>query len=239
MRIATVMVVSLVIAPGVAVADELAVAQKTIVENFRKLKSIRCKTTSMTEMSAEGFKMKSAGEGLMEMVRRDGKMFLRQETKEKGETEIAGQSQKTEGVNLMVSDGELIWTLSEANGQKNAAKMKASGDWDADPFEQNKDQFEFKLLPDEKLDGSDVYVIEMKPKASDASQMGRMMQYIRKDHGFTIKQITYDLANKPISTVTYTDVEFNADIPAERFKFTPPAGVEVMDMTATPTPETP
>lgn len=232
MRFATAMVVSLVIIPSIALADELATVQKSIVENFRKLKSVRCKTKSVIEMSAEGFKQNSTGEGVMELVRRDGKMFLRQETKESGSTEMAGQSQKTEGTNLMISDGDIIWTLTESNGQKNATKMKATADWDIDPFEAGKEHFEYKLMPEEKVDGVDCYVMEMKSKSPDAASQGRALQYITKDHGFTVKQVTFDPTNKPISTVTMTGVEYNVDINPDRFKFTPPAGVEVMDMTS-------
>jgi outer membrane lipoprotein-sorting protein len=93
-----------------------------------------------------------------------------------------------------------------------------------------RETFNVKLLPDETVDGESCYVLEFTPKAADAAMGGRMVQYFRKDNGTIVKLVSYDASNKPSVTVTYSNVQLNPSIGADRFVFAAPPGVEVTDM---------
>ncbi len=216
---------------GQASADTIEQVEKAIVEKSKKIKSGTATMRSVTEMAAEGFKSKSVSEGKFEMLRKDGKVLTRIEMKGTATTEIAGKTDKQESTSLIISDGEYSYAYTQAAGQKTAYKMKATDEWNEDPFEPLRKMYDLKLLPDEKVDGAEVYVIEAKPnKTSGAPGVGKSIFYYRKDSGFPAKVVTCDEAGKPTTTITYADIKLDADLKADRFVFKAPEGVEVIDM---------
>ena len=216
---------------GAVVADDLAAVEKAVQEAYGKVKSVRAKIVGETNMENPSFSLKGASTGSYEFARQGGKYYARTETKDSSETTMAGQSNKTEGSTLTVCDGEWIWSLSDQMGTKTATKMKVQKDIDRDSFQQLKESHSLKLLPEEKVNGADCYVIEATPKdPSQAAMSGRMVQYITKQHGFSVKTVGYTPDNKPMFTMTFTDIEFDVDIAPDRFKFEAPEGVTVQEV---------
>ncbi len=229
----------LVVACGVgsAVGDTIESVGKAIRESSRKIKSLSATTHSVSEMSGEGYKHKTVVEGRFEMVRKGDKFFTRIESKDSSTTEVGGKPEKREGTSLVVSDGEFTWSYIQSGGEKNVYKTKVTADWDRDPFEEFGKTHTLELLPDEKVDGADAYVVRATPKAAGGQPAsGKMTLYYRKDCGFTVKIVALDAAGKPMSTTTYTDLKLDAEISPDRFVFKAPEGVKVTDLTQTPAP---
>jgi outer membrane lipoprotein-sorting protein len=132
-----------------------------------------------------------------------------------------------------------MYTISDVGGQKMAMKMKPSPEMaGADPlnsesaFKAMGKDFNLKVLPDAAVDGKDAWVIEATPKDSkNAEMMTKMVTYYDKKTGLPIKSVGYGKDGKVVNTMTISDIKTNADIPADRFVFKAPPGVEVMDMT--------
>lgn len=216
---------------SVAAAETAEEVMTKIAEMNKKITSMKAHVKTVTSLENEMMKQNSVSDGDYEYLVKDGKTFLRMEANTTGTTEMMGNKQESKGTSLTIMDGEYSYMLNEQDGQKTAMKMKASGDMNpADPFAGLRENYNVKLLPDETVDGESVYVLELTPKAADAMGAGRMVQYFRKDNGTIVKVISFDANNKPSVTVTYTNVEVNPSIGADRFVFTAPAGVEVMDM---------
>lgn len=222
---------SLAFAPlAAAEAESVDDVIKKITEMNKNVKSMKADIKTVTKIENEMMKQNSTSDGQYEYMLKDGKTYVRMEGTTTGTMEMMGNKQETKGTNLTVMDGEYSWSLTEQDGQKFAQKMKITDEMTpADPFAGVRDNFNMKLLPDETVDGESCYVIELTPKTEEMGS-SRMLQYYRKDNGTISKVVSFDGENKPIMTMTYTNVKVNPSLSADRFKFTPPAGVEVMDL---------
>jgi outer membrane lipoprotein-sorting protein len=150
----------------------------------------------------------------------------------------AGQEQKSKTISTMVCDGEFMYSVSEANGEKSATKQNImTQGWITDKtyFNNLRQGSKLKLLPDETVDGRSTYVIEATSKqAPPANQSGTTAvsyMYFDKETGLVIKWLSKDASGKVVSTSITTDLKVNSTISADRFVFKAPEGVEVMDLT--------
>jgi outer membrane lipoprotein-sorting protein len=227
--------VSLVVA-GLAVqaarADSLADVKKKIESQSQSHQTLRQEMRMTTDMPGTAGKMTSTG--TMEFARRGkDKWVMRSDTvmkmpKQEGQPEL--EPMKSTAIN----DGQYLYSITDQGGQKTAMKMKADqgGQKAADPtgFGEMEKQYDLKLLPDEKVDGKNTWVIEAKPKQDQMGGIDRVVMYYDQANGVAVKTVTYDKAGKALSTIEMTKVEVDVKIPDERF--TVPAGVQVTDMTA-------
>ncbi len=213
-------------------ADDFEKIEKQIMDASRSVKSMRAKTKSNMEMKGEGFESRSQGEGSYEFMRDGDKALMRMESKDSSESKYGDQVQKSDSTTLSIIDGEYMYTYSVTNGEKSAMKMKAQPNWDINPFEATREHFDYKVVREDKHEGAAVWVIEATPKAGGMASAGKMEQWYRQDCGMAVKTIGYDQNGKPMSTTLMTDIELNPSIPAERFVFKAPEGVEIMDMDA-------
>ena len=215
---------------------------KEISEKTKKLDSFRAKYRMKAQMSQPGYSMKSTAEGLTEWLRDGNKYMMRNEAQTRSETVTNGQTHKTESKMLSINDGEFLWTYSETNGQKSAAKNKLRENTTTvdDPFKAMRAYYDFALLPEEKLDGHACYVIEAKAKPGSpmATVGGKVIGHYRKSDGVCAKSVSYDKKGNPSSTTIYTNIEVNGRIDPDRFVFKAPPGVDVQDLTAQQ-PQTP
>jgi outer membrane lipoprotein-sorting protein len=174
-------------------------------------------------------------EGTFEQTRQGDKVMMRQEGTAHTTMKMAGNETKNETKSLFVSDGTTAWSLTDTDGQKFCTKTKIPSETDA--FETMRKDFTGKVLPDEKVDGADCYVLEYTPKAAaDAGAAPgtatRYVYYYRKDCGLAVKTVLFTADGKPMMTTTLSDIKLGGKVDESHFKFEPPAGVQVMDTTA-------
>lgn len=214
---------------SIAVADEkLDAVEKELTKAWGNFESM---TADMTmTMAMPGMTTKTTG--TIELEHKGGKDRYRMDMK--SEMDMGGQKMST--ASSTVSDGEFIYTVSEAMGQKTAIKMKpGQGQMSApvgkEAFDSLKEQFELKVLPDETVDGDVAHVLEGKPKQNMGSPITTMKMYFAKKHGIMVKMVGFDANGAEVMSTHYKNVKINPKIDASRFVFKAPEGVEVMDMT--------
>jgi outer membrane lipoprotein-sorting protein len=224
---------------GAAFAQSVDEVEKKLVDAHAKIKSYtsKTKTTQNFDMGG-GNKMSSDYSGTVEWKRVGDKSKFRTEMKGATVQSIGGTENKMDVSVLMVSDGDALYTLSEQMGQKMATKQKPDSTMTGDPkllFEKVKAENDIKVLPDEKVEGMSTVVLEVTPKAADQSPVAKSLMYFDKETGINVKVVGKDKDGKEVFVNTVSDIKMNTDIADDRFAFTAPEGVQVMDMTgATP-----
>lgn len=206
--------------------DTIESVEKEIIEKWSKLTSLTANMATDAQMGGMSMKMT----GTIEFLAKEGKEMFRLEAQM--EQAMGGQPMKSSILSIV--DGEFQWMLMDMGMMKQAMKTKPD-DFQGSPggkkmFEQMKKENDLKLLPSEKIDDKDCHVIEVKPKAS-GEQLALVKMFFGKDNGIMVKMVGYDTGNNAVMTSTYSDIKTNVDIKAERFVFTAPEGVQVMDMT--------
>jgi outer membrane lipoprotein-sorting protein len=219
-------------------ADAVDDVIKKLDESLAKIKSFSMKmkmesTTQMGEM-----KSRTDAQGTMEFLRKDAKELTRTEMDMKSEMSGAGMDQKMSMKSLQISDGHFSWSLVEhMEGPQKGLKFASKSEYQGQMMSAKsmKDLGVLKLLPEEKVDGADCYVIEATMKEMPNT---KQVSYFRKADGIAAKAVTLT-DGKPTGTMTMTDIKVNSDISADRFVFKAPEGVEVQDTTKAATPAAP
>jgi outer membrane lipoprotein-sorting protein len=207
---------------------------KKLDDSLAKIKSFSLKL--QMEQKAEGYRVET--KGTMQFMRKDGKELSRTDTDSTSEIKAGDSDIKTVMKSQQISDGQFAWSYIEyvegpQKGVKQAFKNAYQGQMIS--AKSLKDLGEVKLLPDEKVDGADCYVIETSMKQIPGT---KQVSYFRKSDGIAAKAVTIS-NDKPIGTLNMTDIKPNADIPADRFVFKAPDGVQVQDMTNPSAPSAP
>lgn len=224
-----------------AVADEFEAIEKKLQAGWEKQKSITAKMQMTSHMEMGTAVMDGKGDGSFEYLRQGEKVFSRLEMNNAMTQKMGDQETKTQQTVLTIIDGEYAYTLTDMMGQKMAMKTNIDPKMTNNPgamFEEFRQNYELKLLPEETLDGQKTFVIEATPKdKAQNPMMSRMVFYFLQDTGFMVKIVAYGVDGKPVQTVLYTDIKFNVDIAPNRFVFKAPEGVQIMDQTGkTPQP---
>jgi outer membrane lipoprotein-sorting protein len=219
--------------PIAVAGDTLEAVEKKLVDSWSKIESMTAKLTLSVEMDTGDTKGTTKGEGVIEYMTKDGKTMFRNDMKM---TQSMPPTPETQSSTSTVFDGDFIYMLQESMGQKMAFKSKAEEGGYGKPggkemFENLRQQNELKLLPDEKVDGKDVYVIEATAKTPTPTGPTTMNVYFHKDTGMMVKMVGIDKSGKAMLTMTYSDMKINPKISPDRFVFKAPEGVTVMDMT--------
>jgi len=96
-----------------------------------------------------------------------------------------------------------------------------------DLFKDLRDNYRLALLPDETVEGHEVYVIEATPR----EQNWRAVHYFDKQTGVRVKFVEFDNGNEAAFTFTLSDIKLNPEIDEGLFKLELPEGLEYEDLT--------
>lgn len=224
---------------GPAVAEDLDAIEKKVVEQLDKIKSLTSRMTMTQDVKDENMSNKMRSEGTFEFMRKGDKSLFRTDMKMTGETAMKGaEPQKLDGQMQLISDGDLTYIYNEQGPMKMAYKSKADKNMnlvDKDMFKRLKEDHDLKVAADANVDGKSCYVVEATPK-KQAGPMTKMVYYLQKDSGLTVKTVGQDKDGKDLVVTQMSDIKLNVDIPADRFVFKAPEGVTVMDMTGAGSP---
>ena len=149
---------------------------------------------------------------------------------------------------IFVSDGKIAWVyqpvmkmVTKVDLTKVSAEMKnlpggqqISGDISKPLRGLNEESIAF--VRTEKFGGDEVYVFQGSPRETAMKQQvpfvpSRLELWIGADDGLVRKMIVFSEEGKKIMSQSYTNIEKNIKVPDSKFEFTPPEGVQVMDMT--------
>lgn len=188
------------------------------------------------DVDARGTVYQARTEGLYEIVNKGARSPFRSDmTVTQTFKDAEGNSKKAIFTTLSICDGNFVYTLQEGMGRRSASKGLVDSSramfGDKAFLENLQRDYNLKLLADDHVDGVPVWVIEATPKDKANNPIGRMSHYFQKDSGLWVKAIGRDRDDKVISQSLVKDIKLNVEIPASRFEFHPPSGVEVMDLT--------
>lgn len=190
---------------------------------------------SMSMTAAPGMSMNGEGKGWVKMLRKDGLVMSRVELEQNIVQKMGENEQKLQSKVINVTDGKVAYTLTEQMGQKMCIKNKPENAQAFDPadmFKSLRMQFKLTALPEEKLDGEEVFVIEGTPRElTPGNPVTKLRVLIGKAHGMVLKQTIFGTDGAPMQTITYEDVKFDGPVDAAVFKFEVPEGVQVIDQT--------
>jgi len=147
-----------------------------------------------------------------------GTLYIKKENKYRIET----------GSQTIVTDGSTSWSYTPGKKQVVIDYYKETGN----TFSPNKYLFQYPenfysdLTGTEKLNGKDVYVLSLKPRESGYVKSAKL--WVGKDD-WIIKKI-YILTDESSSTYSIKNIQTNIGVSNSKFTFTPPEGVEVIDM---------
>jgi outer membrane lipoprotein-sorting protein len=229
------MTLALMIATTAAARGEtLEAIEKKLIASAEKVTSMSATQIMKSQFDTGGGKMTNDSNGTFEFVRKSGKLMFRAESKNVSVMNVSGQTMRNETRSLTVGDGQFVWSQTDTGEQKMVTKSKmpkeASNLISKGYFDNLRRDNDIKVLPDATVDGKSTYVVEVSPKTK-GPQSTTTTSYYLKDTGILVKSVTSDAAGKPMTTLTYSDIKVNTSIPADRFVFKAPPGVQVMDMT--------
>lgn len=229
----SVLIVCVLFAAGpLSAAEDLAEVEKKLKDAWETHTSMRAKMTIVSDFSMQGMSTKSSGKGTVEYMKKGTQSLSRSEQTLHMVMKMQDQNIERDQKMIAICDGQNTYTLTEADGQVSALRMKGRKSTGTDPasfFEQTRKEMDLKLLPSEKADGKTVYVIEGTAKKKAPVGLGKVRFHFRQD-GVMLKFAMLGPDGKPATTVTHSDIELNVKIDPERFVFKAPPGVEVQDM---------
>lgn len=215
-------------------ATTLEEATKELVKAHARLKSYRASIKSTEDLDfGDGTTLKATVTGMVEWLRAGDKMLFRADSKSRSIQTFNGVSTPTHSERTMIYDGEFFYTLANIMGEVQAAKdnpkplLGATAEVILDAL---KDDYKLALLDDETWGGAACYVIEATPKTpGDTPHMVRTRYYFRKDTGTAVRTLGFDAKSNVAFSMDHHDVERNPVVDPERFKFTLPDGVRMVD----------
>ena len=219
-----------------AYAETAEDVMKKIGEIAKKHKTMQYKMKQEGTIKQPGMEMKTITNGDFKYMRKGEMMLMRADMN----TSMDSAMMKMKSDSLMVTDEKYTWmytdSVTEAMGQKTPQKMVMKNKIDkkmTDPTSMAQyENFDMKLLPEESVDGKPAWVLEMTPKnPAQKAQSPRTVSWYEKKSGLPLKTVSYGPEGKPVSTTTFSDHKVDEKLSEDLFKFEPPAGVQVMDLT--------
>lgn len=218
-------------------ADEL-LKQMGAKAGERKTYEADTKMTSESQMGV----MSSVGHFATELTEKDGAKVQKMCNTMDMTVKQDDQEQKMQM--KMVNDGEFLWTemrnpslpfvqvMKMKPGQTMPGRMAP----DPDPtkrMEEMKKTYDLKVVGEETIDGQKMYILEgtLKENAAGPGQAPKVRMYINENDLAMRRVVAFDADGKQIGTMDFTNMKVNQPINADLFKYTPPPGARVMDMT--------
>lgn len=128
----------------------------------------------------------------------------------------------------IVTDGATSWSYSPKKNQVVIDNYKN----DKNTFSPNKflfnypEEFYSDLEGEEKASGVDCYVLKLTPRNKGSIKSAKI--WIDKND-YIIRKITIS-SSESTSTYTLTNIDLNPGLSSSKFTFSPPSGVEVIDL---------
>jgi outer membrane lipoprotein-sorting protein len=208
----------------------------------RQYKTIRYRVELSSVMTYNGQVVRGTQEMDHEILRLpDGRAMTRYETHSRVHrpdstrpAEAGSLGQDDESSALSIYDGRYLYDLRR--GPKRIFAVKTSPAHNPyDPvgrLQQAREQFDVGLLPEQTLEGKEVYALEFLTRPSQATAVvSRIVSYTDRQTGLPIKTISYDKEGRAVNTATVVESHVNEEIPADHFVFRAPPGVQVEDRT--------
>lgn len=132
---------------------------------------------------------------------------------------------------LTVSNGSVMWSYDESAGtatRVNVGEIRRDAGFGS-YLDGLTEQYDIAYNGTETLDGQQTYRVTLLPNASASTIVdSKVTLWLDTDRMFPLKTHT-EVGDDISTTVRYTDLEINPDIPVERFEFEPQKEVEIKE----------
>jgi len=227
------MMVVVASAASATAQETLESVEKHILQMIGNDTTMSARVVSTIEESSDDFSITTTKRGSYEYMKTGQAIRFRRESLVTGVESVAGEKTKFEQTELIICDGQNIYTLMDNMGHKSAVRVKAdrtrTGGIDKALFARWHRAYNMVLLTDGEVDEHATYVIEAKPKKTDSVLPARTLYFFRKDNGVMVKRVQENSDGKIVESTTYSDVRINEKIDPQRFVFKAPEGVRVKD----------
>ena len=224
--------------PVTTLAETIEEVETRLLEAYSNLQSFSARLKDVEDVPlTAGDYMKSDTDGTVKWMRKRDKILYRMEIKGRSSQKFGANENNVEQTSTLVCDGELFHTLGEQLGYKRYIKQKPDSSINGDfrsMLDMVRKDNNVRLVPDEKIDGADCYVVEITPKVkpADDDPMFRTLAWFRKDIGLSVRVASFNKSGKEVHSHTLLDLKINVPIDAAQFVPPPvPEGVEVTDLT--------
>jgi len=163
----------------------------------------------------------------------------------KSKMEINGKIGPMDMKQIIISDGKMAWTyqpnmnmvqkidLEKIIAETGDNSKQKNGD-PSNPFQSLK-RDSIIYIRTEKIDDKDVYLFQGVPEIQDTQDISLIPEKVEigiyADNGMLSKMVMFNKEGKEMMSQVYSNIRLNLEIPDSEFEFTPPEGVQVMDMT--------
>ena len=201
---------------------------KEIGEKREKVESYRSRVTQKMQMMGAMMTLETEEWS-------SGKKFRREAT----------NSMMPTGKTIAISDEQVLWTYMPSMNmvQKMDMERLKEGKEEMEKDEPESESSSFHGMEKETiqylgrgvLEGEEVHLFkgesEKIPKELNRLQLERVEIWIGAEDGLVRKKVGYNSEDKEVMTEIRSDVEINLSLPDSLFIFTPPEGIQVMDIT--------
>ena len=206
--------------------------EKTLLAKWDQVRTLSAVINTVHEGVRGDTVARRDGHGSYHLLKKDGKTFVRMEINSKsvaqGETSVVGPAQNM----LTVCDGDAIYFQRDVGGRAQVYKMGLDH---SEFLELGGPRFFAKLrrftavkvLPDETVNARETYVLQ----ATFDNTGSTTLYFLDKQTGILAKMVQEMPKDQTSKLLTVSEIRLNVDLKKDLFRYAPPAGVEVRDLT--------
>lgn len=205
--------------------------EQELLEKWDGIQSFTAKVTTKADRQGPEAADHLTGQGFYECMKKDGKLLARFEVVNRivRKDEVA-ELMRDERKVVTVLDGESLYVYTEGGGMPTAHRYPAKSDQiiqlgGRHLFNQLHQLNELEVLPDETIDGRAVYVIGGIPKDTG----GRATYYFDQQTGIMVKLFMEHQPTNSSRSIAIGEVKIDPELDDERFTFTVPEGVPLIE----------
>lgn len=235
LRIGTVLTVGLALTiPRSTIAEETVDSiEKSVLSLHGKIKSFSARIDSRFDSTLQGAWVKSRTQGPISYQFKGDKILYRMDLKIETTRESDAEKSKTSEEQILMSDGEYMYQSGVQDGKKIAYKADVDTLQTCVPtklfFGWLRRDYDLSVLPDEKVDGKDCWVIRAAKKSEEEVLQLKTVTFFRKDVPIMVKTINYDRFDNVMQVTEIKDIKLDVELKPELFQFKVDPDTEIRD----------
>jgi outer membrane lipoprotein-sorting protein len=215
-------------------AGEVETLERKIQAAWDQHKSFTCRHTMWSHRVEGEVTMSGEGEGAVAVLRKGATVLYRIDMK----TSFTRSTEADEitmslTANIIIDD-EREYLVQDFDGPVRYVIVPINPRVVPSPmavFEVLRENSDLKVLPEETVADQPAYVVEATRRSVGSDHTTKIIAYFAKDTGVLLKQVNFGIDGAPIERREYLDHKFNVDLDPQRFVFSPPPDVDVLDFT--------
>ncbi|RIK69209.1 MAG: hypothetical protein DCC65_00220 [Planctomycetota bacterium] len=207
--------------------------QERVLALHGKIKSFSGRIESRFDSTLQGAWVKSHTQGPVAYKFQDGKILYRMDLKIETMRESDAEKSTSREEQVLMSDGDYMYQSGVQNGEKIAYKADVDSLQTCVPtklfFGWLKRDYDLTVLPDEKVDGKDCWVIRAAKKSEEEVLQLKTVTFFRKDVPIMVKTVNYDRFDNVMQVTEIRDIKLDVELDPEKFVFKAHSDTKIID----------